>query len=281
MPKSPTTAVPCEGIRGAEGCRLLREAYGAARGLGAGLLAAINRRRHVIAPATEQRNRRGHKPTWVPRKREGSVPMMTSAAMRPWRLAGPASGISAGWCVTKSCTEAAGVLSRMRALGRAGQRCVQHNRRSLHLQLPPPRAHGALAASKWQQTTASRPHLHLHRVSHSPDVGVAGAHAIVHLPHIVRGAAAGVRWLGQVAPWRQDSIRHGSRQGGMPCTALASLSRLKPGESHTLMPPRAPSSSPDSLASPTSGRTPITCGGDWDNGPLKQICCCRLGSMHA
>ena len=43
---------------------------------------------------------------WVPRK-VGSLPNITSAAIRAWRFAGPARGIWVGWPVTKSVTSIA------------------------------------------------------------------------------------------------------------------------------------------------------------------------------
>lgn len=106
------------------------------------------------------------------------LPMMTSAAMRPCRLAGPARGISAGCSVTQSCSGAAG-----------GGRWAGREPAS-------PPACCVSRESRAPKATDSATRLDLHRVPHRPDAGVAGAHALVHFDAAPR-AELQARRLGQ------------------------------------------------------------------------------------
>ena len=73
-------------------------------------------RRSVFSLAPVMARVRSKTPTTAvpcePRK-WASRPQITSAAMRPWRLAGPASGIKAGWPVTKSRTSTASPTAKI------------------------------------------------------------------------------------------------------------------------------------------------------------------------
>ena len=176
MPSTPTTAVPC----------VPRNLLGSLRGEGAGGSGSGGRQAHscrqwqglasqalaglLATPGAFRNWPPGFKPSSTTaqphRLFTTHLPMITSAAMRPWRLAGPASGMRAGCPVTQSCrwdsTKAAG----------PGTRLGQYQNEPMPTSAPPPPLLPA--------------HLDLHRVSHRIDVWVRGAHVVVHLDAAAR-----------------------------------------------------------------------------------------------